>query len=688
MSTKIIVWGPDRARLELKKRFDQANQARRRLEPRWTKNENSVYGTGGSGTDANSWAGFESADLSGADFGSEPDSDIGVSYAFKNLRFLHAQLSANPPSVVARPASNDQDDRMKADAADRLVRHAIRIYGLPEIVDKVSLGCLLHGTSFMRVAYDVDGGDPLEVDEETGEMTMEGEISFESRSAWHIWVDPDSSDFYGKSRYLFDRTYIPFEEAIAKFGEEKRNILEAHRMRTGDHSAPSTGFFSDSSVVTSEKKWDSVEVLEYWETGLPTNGYLGRHCYCVRSGELLTDIGPSPHRFVKFGAAAKIRSGENLRDGEAEARIKKLPAVAKLPYHIFTDVDIPDSVWGRSFLEYVNRIQDVMNRLDATVLDNIQAHGVTRLVLPDGAELSEDSVTNTPWEVVKIVGNQGPYKLEAPGSMPLIDNFRAQLKVGLDDMAGVNESMFGQQSREQSNASMQYATNQGNMIRRRLFNKYTIFVENIYRTYLALTRKHWTVARTIAVIGKEKALEAVEIKGADIDGGFDLVVEYGTSLSLDPITRREEILSLQPMFEKAGVPPRVSLKMMKLNELEGMYDIIQMAEDRQREIFEEMIGTGRYVKPTEQMDHENMIAYALQYFMSTEFKYLPDEAKALCLQHNKDRAAQAAAEKTAVAGETGGQIPGGPMPPGPAPGAPGPGEVPVDMGLPVVPGPI
>jgi len=38
-------------------------------------------------------------------------------------------------------------------------------------------------------------------------------------------------------------------------------------------------------------------------------------------------------------------------------------------------------------------------------------------------------------------------------------------------MAGVNDSMFGQQKREQSGFSMQYATNQGKMVRRRLFNK-------------------------------------------------------------------------------------------------------------------------------------------------------------------------------------------------------------------------
>jgi hypothetical protein len=250
--------------------------------------------------------------------------------------------------------------------------------------------------------------------------------------------------------------------------------------------------------------------------------------------------------------------------------------------------------------------------------------------------------------------------------MPTVDKLREQIKMGIDDLSGVNEAMFGQQSRETAGFAMQYAANQGNMIRKRLFNKYAMFVESIYRSYLNLVRKHWTTSRTIYVLGKEKALEAVEIKGADISGGFDLIVEYGQSLSLDPMTRRQEIMSLQPIFEKAGVPTRVSLKMMKLNELEGLYDMMQLAEDRQREFFEEMIATQIYLPPEELQDHENMLAYALQYVMTTEYKYLDDTSRALIKQHIKDRAALAAQEKaTPGVSQVPGAQPGGPMTSGP-----------------------
>ena len=256
---------------------------------------------------------------------------------------------------------------------------------------------------------------------------------------------------------------------------------------------------------------------------------------------------------------------------------------------------------------------------------------------------------------------------------PIVPELMQRYKVGMDDMAGVNESMFGQQSRETSGFSMQYATNQGNMIRRRLFNKYVLFVEEIYNSYLKIINKKWEIPRTIKVLGKEKAFEAVDIKGSDIDGGYDLVVEYGASLSLDPTTRREEILTLMPLFEKAGVEPRQMLNMLKLNELSGMYDTLQLASDRQREIFEEMIAKGIYIPPEELQDHKNMLTFAYYYLMTTEFKYLEDSDKMLIRRHVKDR------EMLAAQG-AGGAVLGSGNPPGMPPQGPAGGLPPLPGG--------
>lgn len=639
---KIIQWDENKTRQELIKRYRYSRDSRSKVEKLWEENERIIYanGFGKSGKTNLNMSNYSASGIEDIDSTSK---DVSIVYGFKNLRFLHAQLSANPPSVIPRPTSNDQDDRRKADAADRLVRHAIRAYSMQERIDRVSLNCLTYGTGFMKTIWDGEGGKPLSMSED-GEMTMEGDFDFSIPSPWNVTIDPDA-EFWEDVRYVFERKLIPYEEALYRW-PDKKEVLDANRMANATDGDLGT---IGGGASGKNDKYDVVEIFEYWEKGLAVNGFLGRFVIHVRNGDQLEPIKPNPFRFKPAkDAAAKYE-------------------VAKLPYHIFTDIDLPNQVWGKSFLDYVAPLQDTINRIDTVSLDNAQAHGVARLVLPEGAEIAEDAITNSPWDVIKITGNQPPFFVSAPTLMPAMDNLRTTLKLGIDDLSGVNESMFGQQSREQSGFSMQYATNQGNMIRRRLFNKYVMFVESVYKSYLELVRKHWGTKRTIKVLGKEKALEAIDIQGADIDGGFDLIVEYGASLSLDPMTRREEVMAMQPIFEKAGVPVRVSLKMMKLNELEGLYDMMQLAEDRQREIFEEMIAKDIYLPPESLLDHENMLAYAMTYLMTTEFKYLDDDYKVLIKRHIEERAAMAAAEKAPMAPQGGPPVPGIPGAPGPLP---------------------
>jgi len=656
---KIVQWNPEQAQKELAKRLKFAKEQRIRLESEWDSNESTIMNAAGEtsrvnmGVDWNSGALVEDADQS--------DSDIGVNYAFKNFRFIHSQLCANPPTVIPRPSSSDLSDRRKADAADRLVRYAMRTYGLPEVFAQCTYYALQFGTGFIKTTWDAEAGEPLDFDEETGELTMEGDIKFTALSPRSIFLDPDATR-WSEVKYVIELIYMPYEEAIYRF-PEKADALKKFRREQSGYSAEAPISY-DSAFKTSP--YDVVEIYEYWEKGLPYNGMVGRHCYFLADGTLLTDMRPNPFRFT----SPKDR-GLGLPEQALNEQQRDLPATAYLPYHQLTDIDVGGAVWGRSFIAYEAPLQATYNRILSSLLDCVQAHGVTRVLLPEGAEIADKAITNSPWDIVRYTGNREPSFMEPMPFPPAAADLLNLVKQGGDDMAAVNESMFGQQSREQSGFSMQYATNQGNMIRRRLFDKYVTLVENVYKAYLNLIRKYWSEPRTILVLGKEKAFESIDIQGADIDGGFDLVVEYGASLSLDPTSRRQELLQLLPLFQQAETDPAAKkiLAMLRLNELEGMYDRMQLAADRQREIFEEMIATDLYIGLGEAEDDVNMLAWAADYRMSAEFKYLTPEHQALVLRHIKERAMRVGQTGGAPMGAGGGGAQGG-----------APGE------LPVVPG--
>jgi len=633
---KLDIWDTNKAQKELFKRLGWAEDQRKRFEDEWQENESVLQntrgvqtrGANGNHTNEDEYDGVTSPDSS--------DVDASANYAFKNFRLIHSQLSANPPTVVARPASPDVRDRRKADAADRLVRYFIRQYNLHEKFDACSYNTLLYGNGFLKVFWDADAGDPLEFDEESGDIEMEGDIRVEVPSPWNIYLDPDA-ECWEDVRYVIERQFIPWEDALFRF-PEKKELLEEYRKREQNSG---TGV-RDSQSRMRGKHYDVVEVYEYWEKGLPYNGFLGRHGYFMKDGTLLTEIKANPSRF---------------KAGPEDNSLGR----ATLPYHLFTDLDQTTLTWGRATLAYATAAQHSHNQIVGATMDSLNAHGVARLVLPEGSEIADDSITNSPWDIVRISGAQ-PFHFASPMQLPAaMDQMMQYMKTGIDEMQGVNEAMFGQQSREVSGFGMQYATNQGNMVRRRLFNKYVLVTESAYKNMLNIVIKHWPEKRAIYVLGEEKAFEAVEISGADINGGYDLVVEYGASLSLDPTSRRSEILTLMPLFEKAGVDMRKMLSLLKLNELEGAYDKLELAKDRQLEYFEEILEKMLYMPPRKLEDHVNMLAYASEYVMTTEYKYLEDEQKALIDAHIEER--QGMVQQN-MAPASGPGVPAGPSPAG------------------------
>lgn len=668
MGIKLIAWDDTKTKIEVQKRLKNSSDSRLSLEDRWIRNERTIYAVSSTLNMNYLQTSLENNFNIGLPGVDGSDAETNAAYTFKNFRFIHAQMSANPPVVAMRPISSDQEDHRRADAADRIVRWALRHYSLQEKMDMSNLNTLLYGTGFVKTVWDSTKGGIIEYDDESGEVKLEGDISVTIPFVWNMFLDPDAK-CWEEVKFVMERIFVDHEEAIVRW-PDKKDLLSRAKME------PKEPVNRGRESQLQDFHYNSVELLEYWETGLPSNGYLGRYCITDMDGNVLEPVRPSPFRFRQAGAVSRIEALD-IPDDVKEAKIAALPEQARLPYHSMTDIDVANNVWGRSAVEYAAQLQANLNKLDSARLDNIQAHGNARMIIPDSCEVSEDAITNSPWDVIKITGNQPPYHMQAPTLMPEMSSERQVFITGINDVMGVNEAMFGQQSRQQSGASMQYATNQGNMIRRRLFNKYVLLVESVHKAILSLVCKHWSVSRTIHVLGKEKALEAVDIKGADIDGGYDVVGEYGVTLSLDPVTRREEIMTLMPTFEKAGVPMRTALKMMKLNELEGMYDKLDLSENRQREIFEMMISTGRYIPPKKYRDHENMIAWALDYFMTQEFESLPDDLQALCERHIEERGALAAQEKAGPTAAAGAPPAGGGM--APPPGAPpmpvaGPGE--------------
>lgn len=628
---KYVKWTKDTAREQLSKRLRRAFDYRATTqEDTWRENERLLYNAVGYrdyGADASLSFNSERELLDLMD-NSAPD--IGINKIFKHIRFLHAQMSANPPAITARPVNTDSENRRKADAADRAARYARVQYNLQEKFDQSNLKTLSKGTGCIKTVFDPDKGEMKEFDSENEEVIMFGDICVSSPSMWDLWIDPDAKDL-DEVKWVFERVWLSPEEFEARFPDMKDKMKDLQKGKVSNTFDRGSRSFKRTEEV-------QIPVYLYYEKALAINAMKGRHTWCLEDGTLLRDVIDNPHW-----------------DGQ-------------LPYHFLTDIDVEDQVYGKSIIEYEAPIQDICNRIDGATLDNIRNHSTVRMIVnTDSCEIEEDAIQDIPTQIIKAKGQGKPDYIDPPAAMPDLVRFRSMLENGGEQMAGLNESLVGDVKREISALALQTAIGAGNTTRRRLFNKFQLQVERVFKHILGLMQIHWDTPRIIEVLGKEHALEAVELQGADLAGGYDLTSTYGTSLSLDPARAREEIMQLWPLLEKAGVPSKTLLGFLKLNELEAIHDRMQLAADRQREIFEEMIanvdrGTPIYIEPEDEMDHAGMLEYAGTYLMSSDFKYLKDESKKLIKQHVKERRQMMIQEMTQAQGQAQPQAQGPQMP--------------------------
>jgi hypothetical protein len=602
---------PEMIKKKLKERLDWCKEHRTKFERQWMANSQILDSPNGSmNVDAtlsfDNAAEFNQGAIDSSNF------NIGINYAFKYTRFLHSQLSANPPNVITGPTSSDPADKRRADAADRILRHISTDKNMQEVVDQATLKTLKKSIGWVKVFWNPDKGDIYDFNEETREVFMEGDLDIYSPATEDVWMDPDATR-WEDVKYTFERMRMSKEDALFNFPESAQ-IIESNIDR--QQSRKVAGFDSNGD----ERFEPQVEFYEYYEKGAPTNGGVGMRVFILEDGTLLAPATKNPHYKAGF------------------------------PLKPLTYVDREESLYAQSVVEYVAPLQDNLNRLDTNILDNIQAHGVVRFVVSDNAEIEDEAISNAAWDYIKVKNNgESPHFVNPPQLMPDIWKHRQAMVDGIQELFGINDSMLGIQRREQSAVSQQTAIESGTAIHRRLFIKYEAFIESIYRDCIGLVRENWDEPRTVLVLGKEKAFQAADFKGSDISGGFDFKVQYGTSLPVDPNARREFLLLNMPLFKEAGVTAKEILSLMKLNDVGGAFDRIELAHDRQREIFEEMSmnfmkGKPIYIPPEEMEDHLARLDYSRTYLETTEFKYLPEELRELIRRHVRERMELAAQE--------------------------------------------
>ena len=351
---KLDVWDDKKKKLTLQERLRDSRRNRRKQEERWHYIENALLPL---------ISDEEGAGLPVSDRGERGDMqhegeypELGTNFLMRNIRFLQSQMSANAPTVSPKPTSQDPSDRDAASAADRVCRWALRYYEIHNKCDLRNLQTLKYGSGILKTRWNTQLGDFLSGDADNG-YVMEGDMDITIPNIWDVFLDPDARS-WDQVNYVFERIRIPWEEAKFKW-PDKIELLEKYRKKNGERNT-ADGQWGSNQSFTSPPNYDVVELWEYWERGLASNGYQGRYTIVTESGDEIAPMRVNPETYKPIALTK-----EDMEIRVREGRVPQGRAV--LPYDILTDIDDERSPWGISVCDFAFPLQDHLNRLDSII---------------------------------------------------------------------------------------------------------------------------------------------------------------------------------------------------------------------------------------------------------------------------------------------------------------------------------
>lgn len=554
--------------------------------------------------------------------------------------FLHSKLCVSDPMVTTTPLNQDSKTVRAAEITNAYIPFLNKHMRVRETLEAGTyLNVVVHGTGVNYIGWDKDGGEyPVEIDEATGEITMEGDFEFRDVDPARFYIDANAK-VWKDAKYCIEEREIPYEEALATFyvkGDELAT-QEIHRKIKQSYENPEQGI---SIIEDRPVRKTTVTIYEYWEKGGFWNGFNGAHVTFIN----------------KIQPKILIRKKHPFKH-------------LSLPYEVLTDIDIPGSPYGMSRLTYCFQIQKAIDMLMSLFLNNTSLFGGVRMMAPEGS-MSDDRTNNQ--SIVDFYnagsGAKADYFRPIPVTSDVWQGYKI-MKAYIDNVYGMNEFSQGQINRELSSFAVQIALEVDDKFRIRLFHKKQDYLAGNYKMALELTKQYMPEPRKLKIIGVENYLGDEYFKAADIEGDYVLQVDYGTYIPIDPAARKQQILEFiqSGFYEKAGGSLRKIAKLLVDGSMLDVKSKFENPYSRQKSEIDRMIN-GEEVS-VEEWNNDAIHSECIDDFTQEEtFEKLPPETKMRIWNHGKQHVASLAKKMAAANPQQPGGMPGAPGAPGAAPG--------------------
>lgn len=544
---------------------------------------------------------------------------VTINQCYELIEQWKSKMTRYPPAIAVIPSNDEHNDKIAAQLSKDFIDYLFYQNDIDDVLEDVASICRIDGEVFLFITWDKNKGDvhpdlreakklgervPL-IDPATGEqMTGEdgnplfiderqkiGDVAYDVVQRKYVMRQPKSK--WKDVDWIIKISSQDVDELRADYPEK---AAELHL--SGTERSSYIEYFS------ADADWNETLVYELYH----------------RSTRFL-DAG----RYIKFTDSVVLENGP-------------LPySHGELPVCRLTNIDIPDSQYGYSFIDQILLLQVMYNNLASIAYTNISLGSHLYWLVPKQGGVDISKLRNSA-SVIKYNAGMPPSIQQFNVVGQEIFKMLEFVEQAIQRISGIQGVSRGEPPAGiEAGIALAFLEEQENQRANVDIKKHNAFIKKLARMSLAVAGDYYDPSdgRTIRIVGKNNAYSTKALDVASLGQPYDIRVQRTTALSESKSGRLSQILALESRFP-GKIPWEQVADMLDLASDEKFFTLASVAVKAAERENESMM-EGRPVMDAVEFEEHVQHWYSHVKFMQTpSFKEdTPEYIKMLFIKHCK-----------------------------------------------------
>lgn len=490
-----------------------------------------------------------------------------------------ARMTRFKPAVEVSPTNNEYNDRQAAKVADQVLKHLFYVNDFESILAKMERWTRIYGESVLYTYWDDNKGDlqpdwdrsqkegvriPINVEGEDGEKlyidkaVRVGDVCFKVLSPFNYVLDP--KDCFEDCDWIRIDSPQYIEEVKAQYPKLAYEI---------------TGPLPSSST---EGKDLALSV--------PSTQIVVSEFYHRRTNEL--DAG----RYFKYVKGCVL---ENIPHPYSHK---------KIPVSRITDIDVPQELYGVSFISHLKSLQLMLNNVTALAYQNMAMASQAKWFMQKGT--CDVTRLGNAQTVVEYSGAVPP-RLETPQTIPPdMFNIRREIKESMQTISGVHGVSRGEPPPGiEAGIALQFLEEQENQRANAAIQKHNALVREASKQALSLAGDFYDEqdGRMLRIVGKNNQYTIKALGNANLSASYDIRVNNTSALPESKAGRIQTLIDLRQTFGDKAVPDKFVINMLETAQPEQFYSHATVNIQKAESENEDLLNGDKVLSPEGFDDH-------------------------------------------------------------------------------------